>query len=242
MKLSVVVPMFNEEGSIELLLQRLMKSIEELSSDVEILVIDDGSTDRSREIVKGVASKNLELLSMERNSGKGAAVRFGISHAAGDLILVQDADLEYDTSDIGRMLAKYEAFGEVNIAVFGSRVQGARVYLEGWRGMIGLWPGQGLPQRVFNFVLSLFHFLVSWVWVSDLLTGYKIYPRRIFDEWQTVTSGFETDHEITMQLHKLKMEIVEVPVSYTPRSKLMGKKITGRDAIKALQTIWRFRK
>jgi hypothetical protein len=75
-----------------------------------------------------------------------------------------------------------------------------------------------------------------------LLTGYKIYPRYIFEDWQTVTSGFETDHEITMKLHKLDIKIYEVPVSYSPRSKLMGKKITSRDAVKAILTIWRFRK
>jgi dolichol-phosphate mannosyltransferase len=242
MKLSVVVPMFNEERFIIELLSKLLKSLDQLEIESEVLVVDDGSTDKSRELVSGLFHERIKLLCMPSNSGKGAAVRYGVTHSSGDLVLVQDADLEYDTEDIKTMINECQKRELNKVSVYGSRIAGAHYQLTGWRKTIGLWPGQGLPQRAFNLVLSLFHFFVSRVWVSDLLTGYKVYPKRIFDDWETQTSGFETDHEITMQLHKLGIEIVEVPVSYTPRSKSMGKKITSRDAVKALTTIWRYRR
>jgi glycosyltransferase involved in cell wall biosynthesis len=242
MKLTIIVPMFNEERFVGKLLGVLLTATESLGKNVEILVVDDGSTDQSVKVVSEVNSEKIRLLPLPKNQGKGAAVRQGIKNASGDLILVQDADLEYNPEDIVRMLNIYSSRNNTDIAVYGSRILGARNALPGWRGKLGLWPGQGIPQRGFNFFLSVFHLILTRRWITDLLTGYKIYPKSIFSDWESTTSGFETDHEITMQLKKTHIAITEVPVSYAPRSKEMGKKIRGTDAVKAVLTLWKFRK
>ena len=242
MKLTIVVPMYNEERFIRKMLDALIVALQDHEWEIEILVVDDGSTDLSCMEVRSIQSSRIRLLEMPTNSGKGAAVRFGISHASGDLVIVQDADLEYDPRDIPKMLKIYEKYDYQTCAVYGSRILGAKTYLSGWRSRIGLWHGQGLPQRGFNLSLSLFYLLLTRKWISDLLTGYKIYPRWVFNDWQSSTSGFETDHEITMRLEHIGIRIYEIPVSYLPRSKEMGKKSKSSDAIKAVSTLWKYRK
>lgn len=240
-ELSVVVPMYNEESSIEGLLRRVSTSIETVDGGAEILVVDDGSTDGSTELVRRLALPGCRLISLTRNGGKGAAVRHGISLAEGRFVLVQDADLEYDPSDIGPMLEA--AYGESGlVAVYGSRTLGARSQLAGVRKKLRIWPGQGLPQWAFGIVLSMTYLLLTGRWISDLLTGYKLYPRSIFEQWSTQTDGFETDHEISMRLHCLHIPIIEVPISYVPRSRAEGKKIRSRDAFVALSTLVKFRR
>ena len=176
MKLTIVVPMYNEERFIRKMLDALIAALQDHEWEIEILVVDDGSTDLSCMEVRSIQSSRIRLLEMPTNSGKGAAVRFGISHASGDLVIVQDADLEYDPRDIPKMLKIYEKHDYQTCAVYGSRILGAKKYLSGWRSRIGLWHGQGLPQRGFNLSLSLFYLLLTRKWISDLLTGYKIYP------------------------------------------------------------------
>jgi len=240
-ELSVVVPMFNEESFIETLLRRVCSSIEEVPGGSEVLVIDDGSTDRSAELVQQLALPGCRLISLSRNGGKGAAVRHGIAAARGQFILVQDADLEYDPSDIGPMLEAARMQGRP-VAVYGSRKLGAHSQLVGVRSQLRIWPGQGLPQWAFGNLLSFAYLLLTGRWISDLLTGYKLYPRSIFENWNTKTDGFETDHEITMRLNCLRIPVIEVPVNYVPRSRADGKKIRSRDAFIALITLAKFRR
>ena len=167
MKLTIVVPMYNEEQFIGTMLETLIREMSSFESDTsddsdyEVLVIDDGSRDRSCEIVRNLSNPRIKLWQMPENAGKGAAVRFGISHALGELILVQDADLEYSPSDIPKMLKIYAKEDSKKLAIYGSRILGAKAQLTGWRSTLALWPGQGLPQRGFNLFLSLFHFLLS---------------------------------------------------------------------------------
>ncbi len=232
--------MYNEEASIGILLQNLERVISSLNHKIEIVVVDDGSTDTSFSIVENFQLDSLKLVGLPRNEGKGAAVRHGVAKSSGDFVLIQDADLEYDPREIVKLLGALSE-GEP-IAVYGSRVLGSRDEVQGIRGFLGLWPGQGVPQWAFNTVLSIYHYAITGVWLSDLLTGYKLYPRGVFQDWVSRTSGFETDHEITMRLHSSGIRIIEVPISYSPRSKKQGKKIRARDALTALRTIWRFRK
>lgn len=242
MRLSVVVPMYNEEKFIYSLLTSLLQALEWLEGDFEIIVVDDGSVDKSIEEVERIRSLNVKLHRLSKNIGKGGAVREGVNLARGAWILIQDADLEYDPRDIELMLMATEGTENEPVTVYGSRILGAKMQLSGLRKAIGIWPSQGIPQRLFNFVLSLFHLILTKKWVTDLLTGYKLYPSSLFNGWTTVTSGFETDHEITMQIHRRGIKILEVPVHYLPRSKDMGKKIRNVDAWYALSTLWRFRK
>jgi glycosyltransferase involved in cell wall biosynthesis len=232
--------MYNEEKFIGHLLDSLLNALS--GYQVEIIVVDDGSTDRSSLVVDERVSGSLRLIQLGANRGKGAAVQHGIEVASGRYVLIQDADLEYDPKDIPRMLESIENFDIENCVVYGSRVLGARVLVRGWRGCLGLWPRQGIPQRFFNFVLSVLYFAITKRWITDMLTGYKLYPKCLFEEWRAQTRGFETDHEISMRIHHVGIKIVEVPVSYSPRSKEMGKKIGFRDSISAVMTLFKFRR
>jgi dolichol-phosphate mannosyltransferase len=237
-QLSVVVPAFNEEQSIGPLLRDVIRSLKDARLQFEVVIVDDCSTDATAAEVSKVGDPCLRLIRLDRNSGKGAAVQAGIARASGEFIIVQDADLEYSPADIPSLFkAQIVANGR---SVFGSRVLGARS-LAGWRGILRCWPGQGLGPWGFNFVLSSWLYLVKRVWITDLLTGYKVYHRSIFDNWTPTTNGFETDHEITMHLLNHGLQIVEIPISYVPRTRSEGKKIGPSDAVKAIRTIWRFR-
>lgn len=230
--------MYNEEMFIGRLLDSLLNALSD--REFEIIVVDDGSTDRSSSVVTERASASLRLVQLGANVGKGAAVQRGIELASGGYVLIQDADLEYDPQDIPKMLETLDNENRGNCVVYGSRVLGARALVPGWRGCLGLWPDQGIPQRFFNFVLSVLYFALTKRWITDMLTGYKLYPKCLFEEWRAQTSGFETDHEISMRIHHVHMRIIEVPVSYSPRSKEMGKKIGFRDSIAAVITLFKF--
>lgn len=206
-------------------------------------MVDDASTDQTHVRAEDVARSEarVRVVRHERNRGKGAAVQTGISAANLSHVLVQDADREYDPSDIPRLWNAVVQSGEPDRTVaFGSRSLGAR-RLPGWRGRLKKWPRQSPGPWLFGYVLSAWFAVVKRRWISDLLTGYKLYPRGLFLGWSPETSGFETDHEITMKILNAGLRIVEVPVSYTPRSKEEGKKINWRDAVKALRTVWRYR-
>jgi glycosyltransferase involved in cell wall biosynthesis len=238
MKLSVIIPMFNEKNFICELLDKLYIALEDVAFETEIIVVDDGSTDGSSDEVLSKPRPGLVLKKMPHNSGKGAAVQYGIRSSSGEFILVQDSDLEYDPKDIVVMLTSIDEVAKEGSAIYGSRNLGARQFSSpALKRVLRIWPKQGISQWAFNYVLSLIYLAISRIWITDLLTGYKVYPKEIFNGWSPTTSGFETDHEITMRIRKLGIKIIEVPVHYYPRSKEMGKKIGPRDAIKAITTI-----
>lgn len=239
MDLSILVPAYNEESTIQAILGDLIECFES-SPEVrfEIIVVDDGSTDRTAELVGSVDHPSIQLVQLSTNGGKGAAVQQAIRRSSGRLLLVQDADTEYFPTDIPRML---DAIGERQfVAVYGSRTLGARRYESGLRRYMGIWRRQGLPQRLANYLLSALIRLRLGSRISDPLTGYKLYPRFVFDEWRPQTKGFETDHEITVRLIRQRFSIVEVPIHYNPRTKAEGKKIRARDFLRAVRVLSRF--
>jgi dolichol-phosphate mannosyltransferase len=238
-ELSIIVPAFNEENSLAPLLEQLLALHFPGSINYEIIVIDDASTDRTPNVIDGFIRFGIKAIRMEKNSGKGAAVSVGISKASGKFCIVQDADLEYDPSEIPQMLEIAHKFA--GFAVYGSRVLGAK-QRKGFFGAISYWPGQALSSWAFNIVLSVWVYLLRRIWITDTLTGYKLYPMEIFHNWSTSTKGFETDHEITSQILNSNRRIIEVPVSYTPRTKKEGKKIKAVDGLIAFRTFWIFRK
>jgi len=176
-------------------------------------------------------------LVQQKNQGKGRAVQRGIQEATGDYILVQDADLEYDPADYIPMLAKLANLGG---AVYGSLTLG-QLRENGWTLTPGRHPRQLFGPWVANLLLTLWTFLLYGRWITDTLTGYKIYPREFFSRVEIVTRGFETDHEITAKLIRLGIRIHEVPISFSPRSEEEGKKIRARDGLIAVWTLLRFR-
>jgi dolichol-phosphate mannosyltransferase len=235
-KVSIVVPAYNEEAFIGALLERLMRVDTAASGfEKEILVINDGSRDRTAEIVEGIPG--VHLIS-QSNQGKGAAVQRGVREATGDVVLVQDADLEYDPGDIPAML---RALGDGDrVAVYGSRLLG--VIANNPRGLFrGRAPGQKLAPWLVNRALSVLTLILYGRWVTDLLTGYKIYPTTFLRGIEVKTAGFETDHELTAKLVKAGYVIREVPVSYRPRTAAEGKKIGPIDGLKAVWTLLCFR-
>lgn len=234
--LSVVIPAFNEERTITELLNRVTAVLDgEPGLSSEVILVDDGSTDRTAELGETFNHLSVSVVRQEHNSGKGAAVQRGIRESTGRYVLVQDADVEYFPEDIPAMLATLD--DTTQRAVYGSRVLGAHVHVRGWRGRCGLWPGQGMPQRVANLLLRALFRRLHGLSISDPLTGYKLYPSTLFDHWTPTSTGFETDHEITCRLIKLSIPIVEVPVRYSPRTRAEGKKIKARDLLIAVRTI-----
>jgi glycosyltransferase involved in cell wall biosynthesis len=234
-KVSIVVPAYNEEAFIGTLLDLVLSvDTESLGFSKEIIVVDDGSKDGTSALVRRFSGVRLV---QQKNQGKGRAVQRGIQEATGDYILVQDADLEYDPADYVPMLAKLAKLGG---AVYGSRTLG-QLRENGWTLTPGRHPRQLFGPWVANLLLTLWTFLLYGKWITDTLTGYKIYPREFFSRVEIVTRGFETDHEITAKLIRLGIRIHEVPISFSPRSEEEGKKIRARDGLIAVWTLLRFR-
>jgi len=234
-RLSIVIPAYNEELFIGTLLETILAvDTESLGFEKEIIVVNDGSKDGTSNAVRRFPSVTLIE---QKNQGKGAAVQRGISEATGDFILVQDADLEYEPADYRPML---EAIRAGASCVYGSRTLG-QLRASGWTATPGRHPQQGLGPWLAGVVLSGLTFLLYWVWISDTLTAYKIYPRSVFGWMKIKTHGFETDHEITAKLVRAGIKIREVPIAYHPRSVEEGKKIKATDGLIAIWTLVRFR-
>ncbi len=238
-ELSVVIPAFNEEKSIAKLLDTILEVMDYNSLRYQIVVVDDCSTDKTAQVVERFVSEKLILLRLPANMGKGAAVQKAIEVSSGQFIIVQDADLEYFPSDIPVLFEA--AKKSPGTTIFGSRFLGAK-QLGGLRGFLRLWPKQSTASWLFNFMLTGWIFIVRRVWITDSLTGYKLYPSDLFKSWKPITCGFETDHEITSRILNQEHGILELPIDYAPRSKQEGKKIRARDGVIALRTIWVYRK
>ena len=233
---SIVIPAYNEEAFIGLLLKKLSGvDTESAGFDKEIVVVNDGSRDRTAEIVSN--KPGVRLINQE-NRGKGAAVQRGVQEATGDFVLVQDADLEYEPADIPAMLT---ALGHAtDVAVYGSRILGVKDR-QGLTLFPGLAPGQRLGPWVANRTLTILTFILYGRWITDLLTGYKIYPTAFLRSIKVKTAGFETDHELSAKLMRAGYSIREVPAQYRPRSIAEGKKIGPLDGLIAVWTLLRFR-
>ncbi|HVP00728.1 MAG TPA: glycosyltransferase family 2 protein [Bryobacteraceae bacterium] len=232
---SIVIPAFNEEAFIGTLLEHVLRvDTESIGIAKEIVVVDDGSKDQTGAQVSRFPAVRLIV---QQNQGKGRAVQRGIQEATGDCILVQDADLEYDPADYIPMLKALAQYGG---AVYGSRTLG-QLREHGWSWTPGRHPGQSIGPWVANVLLTFWTFLLYGRWITDTLTGYKIYPREFFSKITVVTRGFEADHEITAKLIRKGIPIHEVPVSFRPRSVMEGKKIRARDGFIAVWTLLRFR-
>ena len=236
-KVSIIIPAYNEEAFINTLLKNIIRiPTETIGFDKEIIVVDDGSTDNTSSCKS--AFPEVKCI-RQKNQGKGAAVQRGIQESTGDFILVQDADLEYDPADYMPMLA---AIGNRdNVSVYGSRIL-KQIEEKGWfRLTPGRHPSQGIGPWGLNILLSILLFILYGRWLTDLLTGYKIYPSSVIKRFHVRTHGFETDHELTAKLIRAGITIIDVPASYTPRTTEQGKKIRAIDGLIAIGTLIKYR-
>jgi glycosyltransferase involved in cell wall biosynthesis len=223
-KLSVIVPVFDERNTVVEIVRR-MRAVQ-LPVDLEIVIVDDGSTDGTRDVLRQLADSTVRVINHDVNRGKGSAIRTGLEHVTGDLVLVQDADLEYDPEDWTKLLAPILR-GKARV-VYGSRFTGER------RNMLFLhWIG--------NRFLSLVTNLLYNTTLSDMETCYKLFDRRLLDGLTLRAERFDFEPEVTAKVLRQGVRIYEVPISYTGREFDEGKKITWRDGFIALWTLVKYR-
>jgi glycosyltransferase involved in cell wall biosynthesis len=224
MKISVVIPVYNEMHTIRKILGR----VQDTNRVDEILVVDDGSTDGTRALLKELAgSDSIRVILHEKNQGKGAAVMTGVRQASGDVIIIQDADLEYDPRDYPALLKPIEE-GLADV-VYGSRFLGAA------RRPVMFW------HMIANKLLTLMTNLLYNNILTDMETGYKVFRRQVVSNLQIHARRFDFEPEFTAKILKSKARIFEVPITFNPRDYSEGKKIKFKDAIAAVWTLVKYR-
>jgi glycosyltransferase involved in cell wall biosynthesis len=224
MTFTVIIPVYNEVKTINEIIRRVKAT----GLVDEILVVDDGSTDGSRELLAEYSNKeSIKVIFHEVNQGKGKAVRTGIQNASGDLLLIQDADLEYDPREYPVLLRPIqEGIADV---VYGSRFLGAA------RRPVLFW------NMVANKILTLVTNILYNNILTDMETGYKLFKREIVQNMTLHAQGFEFEPEFTAKILKRKVRIFEVPITFNPRDYSEGKKIKMRDAFIAMWTLFKYR-
>ena len=225
MRLAIAMPVYNEAPTVEEILRRVVAS----GLADEIIIVDDGSTDGTRELLQRIIPNypNARLILHERNRGKGAAIRTGIQHATSELVLIQDADLEYDPQEIPQLLRPIQE-GKADV-VYGSR------FLGGPRRPTMFW------HMVANQLLTLMTNVLYNSILSDMETGYKLFRREVIQAIPLRANRFDFEPEITAKLLKRRVRIFEVPISFNPREYSEGKKIGLKDAFAAVWALLRYR-
>ena len=233
MKLSVLVPVYNEERTLEEIVRRVYA----VPLAKEIIFVDDGSKDRSREILARLQEENqraadpanqIRVFFQAQNEGKGAALKIALSHVTGDVVIIQDADLEYDPKDYPSLLEPILS-GLADV-VYGTRFAGG-----GAHRVLFFWHSMG------NRMLTLLSNMLTNLNLSDMEVGYKVFRAEVLKGIDLESKRFGFEPEITMKLAKKRCRFYEVPISYHGRTYEEGKKITWKDGVSALYYMIRFR-
>lgn len=225
MKLSIIIPVYNEKNTVNKIIQQVQDV--ELEMEKEIILIDDGSTDGTREILKNLEYPNVKVKLQEKNQGKGSALQTGFSLATGDYVIIQDADLEYDPREYPVLLTPL-LDGRAD-AVYGSR------FLGGPHRVLFFW------HYIGNKMLTTLSNMLSNLNLTDMETCYKVFRKEILDKITIKSKRFGIEPEITMKLARQKCRIYEVPISYSGRDYTEGKKIGWKDGVAAIYHLFRFR-
>jgi len=223
MKLSIIIPSFNEAATLSQIIQQVKKqNFKNITK--EIIVVNDGSTDSTKKILS--RQKNIKVISLSKNQGKGAAIRAGIKQATGAYVLIQDADLEYDPIDIQSLLDPI--LNKKAEVVYGSRFLGPHKNMLFWHLM-----GNKFLSFITNFLYN--------TTLSDMEVGYKLIPKKLLDSITLKENRFGFEPEITGKILKQGIRIYEVPISYSGREFSEGKKITWVDGLIAFFLLFKYR-
>ena len=220
--LSIIIPAYNEANFIGDVIRR----VQEAPYEKEIIIVDDGSVDGTRDILKSLTDPNITVVLKEVNQGKGAALREGFARAKGDIIIIQDADLEYDPRDYPKLLEPILE-GKADV-VYGSR------FLGGPHRVLYFW------HYIGNMGVTLLSNMFTNLNLTDMETGYKVFKREVLKDITIESNRFGFEPEITAKIAKKRFRVFEIPISYYGRSYEEGKKITWRDGIKAFFTIVKY--
>lgn len=233
MKVSVLIPVYNEERTVAEVVRRVMA----VPLEKEIILVDDGSQDQSRQILDGLRqqsertadpSNQLKVAFQPYNQGKGAALKQALAHVTGDIVIIQDADLEYDPKDYPALLEPIK--NGVADVVYGTRFAGG-----GAHRVLFFWHSMG------NRLLTLISNMLTNLNLSDMEVGYKVFRAEVLRNLELKSNRFGFEPEITMKLAKRNCRFYEVPISYYGRTYEEGKKITWKDGVAALYYMIRFR-
>lgn len=222
MKLSVVMPVYNEKETIE----KIIDLVFDEPTDKELIIVDDFSKDGTRDILHNYQRENVKIFFHEYNQGKGAALRTGFQHCTGDVVVVQDADMEYDPQEYSRLI-KPIVENKADV-VFGSRFSGQE------KRVLYYWHTLG------NKFLTLLSNMMTNLNLTDMETCYKVFRREIIQSIEVESDRFGFEPEVTAKIAKMGCRLYEVPISYHGRSYAEGKKITWKDGFSAIWCILKF--
>lgn len=225
MKLSVIIPVYNERDTVALVIDKVLK----LPLSKELILVDDFSTDGTREILRGYqGEEGIVVIFQDKNQGKGRAVRTGLEEARGDVVVIQDADLEYEPIEISELIKPIEE-GRAKVVYGSRRLNGRNRHIS------------GVPYYLGGVLVT---YLARWLYglkITDEATCYKMFETKLLKSLDLKCERFEFCPEVTAKIAKRKIPILELPISYHPRHKSEGKKIKWRDGLEAIWTLLKYR-
>lgn len=225
MKLTIIIPVYNEASTVETLVDMVLA----VPLDKEVIVVDDGSTDGSRQIILNLQDKHprrIQALVKPQNQGKGSAIRTALLYARGDVVIIQDADLELTPQEYVQLITPFRH--PQTQVVYGSRFLRHN-------------PSISTYTRITNRLLAGFTNLLYGSNLTDEATSYKLFHRELINSFHLESVGFEFCPEVTAKTLRKKIKIIEIPISYTPRPKSQGKKVTFWDGLRAVWTLFKYR-
>jgi glycosyltransferase involved in cell wall biosynthesis len=228
-KISIIIPCYNEENTVSFVINKAIKSIKLISDDFEIIVVDDFSTDETRNILKNFENnEKIKIILKEKNYGKGAAIQTAFKYLNGKLVIIQDADLEYDPSEYNKLLLPFfETDADI---VYGSRFLGGGKYVR----LHFFW--HYVANNLLTFLCNLF----TNINMTDMETGFKVFKSSCIKDLNLKEKAFGFEPEFTIKLAKKKYKFYEVAISYNGRSYQEGKKIGLKDAFRAFYCIFKY--